>query len=262
MGIVNVTPDSFYSASRQTECRKFLGYIEKMLEDGADIIDIGACSTRPGLTPCSEDEELRRLRPALESLQKSGLSPIMSVDTFRSSVARMAVEEFGVSIVNDVSGGELDEDMFSLVARLKVPYVLTHPGTHFSTSYNRSSAKQGSESVICEVSRYLSMRKKELNGMGVPDVVVDPGIGFGKTLEENFSIIRDLPMIKIATEAPVLIGVSRKSMITNVLNINASEALNGTTVVNVVSLIKGADILRVHDVREAREAVELVNRLN
>lgn len=263
MGIINVTPDSFFADSRISDDEALIDRAQKMIEEGAEILDIGACSTRPGSLPCSEKEEMLRLRSALSILQKSRLQALISVDTFRSSVARMSVVEFGVDIINDVSGGEGDKEMFQTIAELRIPYILTHPGNwdeHIGNTMNSEPSSYQRNSVA-EVCNFLSAKKSILNKLGVSDVIIDPGIGFGKTTAENFKIIKNLEFIKKEVGAPVMVGLSRKSMITNVLKNDASDALNGTTVMNTVSLIKGADILRVHDVKASKEAVVLLQEL-
>lgn len=263
MGIINVTPDSFFADSRIPDEDALIGRAQKMIEEGAEILDIGACSTRPGSLPCSEKEEMLRLRSALSILQKSRLQALICVDTFRSSVARMAVVEYDVDIINDVSGGEGDKEMFQTIAELHIPYILTHPGNwdeHIGNTMNSGQSSCQRE-IIAEVCNFLSVKKSILNKLGVSDVIIDPGIGFGKTTAENFKIIKNLEFIKKEVDAPVMVGLSRKSMITNVLKNDASEALNGTTVMNTVSLIKGADILRVHDVKASKEAVVLLQEL-
>lgn len=263
MGIINVTPDSFFADSRISDEDALIDRAQKMIEEGAEILDIGACSTRPGSLPCSEKEEMLRLRSALSILQKSRLQALISVDTFRSSVARMAVVEFGVDIINDVSGGEGDKEMFRTIAELRIPYILTHPGNwdeHIGNTMNSKPSSCQRDSVA-EVCNFLSAKKSILNKLGVSDVIIDPGIGFGKTTAENFKIIKNLEFIKKEVGAPVIVGLSRKSMITNVLKNDPSDALNGTTVMNTVSLIKGADMLRVHDVKASKEAVVLLQEL-
>ena len=252
MGIVNVTSDSFYEASRTTE-RTLVEKCRMMLDDGADIIDIGACSTRPSSHPVSASEELASLHVALDVINKEFPDAVLSVDTFRANVARECVKEHSVAIINDVSAGEWDEAMFDAVAELNVPYVLTH-----------TVGKAGEEPVykdfLPEVYAKLSSRLWELRQRGVKDVIIDPGFGFGKSLQQNYQLMATLEEFSMF-EAPLLVGVSRKSMVTKVLGVTADEALGGTIALNTVALMKGAHILRVHDVKAAVEAVKIVEEL-
>lgn len=255
MGIINLTPDSFYDKSRHFSENDALKQADKMLADGADILDLGAVSTRPGSDVISEDEELQRLLPALKNIRKSFPESIISVDTWRANVAKAAVTE-GANIINDISGGTMDANMFETIVQLKVPYILMHiQGTPQSMQQNPAYTD-----VVNEVIDFLAIRIQKLRLMGVSDVIVDPGFGFGKTLEHNYTLLQNLEKLKIL-DCPILAGVSRKSMITKVLDIKAAEALNGTTILNTISLMKGAKILRVHDVKEAVEAVKLTHLL-
>ncbi|GIV43566.1 MAG: dihydropteroate synthase [Bacteroidia bacterium] len=253
MGIINLTPDSFYEKSRQSSELSALKQAEKMLNDGADILDLGAVSTRPGSVEISEEEELKRLLPALKSIRKSFPECIISVDTWRSEIAKAAVNE-GADIINDISGGTMDANMFETIAQFKVPYILMHiQGTPQTMQQNPTY-----NDVVNEVIDFLAERIQKLRLLGVADIIVDPGFGFGKTPEHNFTLLKHLEQFAIL-DCPILVGVSRKSMITKTLNIIANEALNGTTVLNTIALMKGAKILRVHDVKEAVEAVKLTN---
>lgn len=253
MGIINLTPDSFYDKSRFLSEKEILKQVEKMLNDGADIIDLGAVSTRPGSEKISEEEELKRLLPALKSIRESFPECIISVDTWRAVVAKKAVAE-GANIINDISGGTMDAYMFETIAQLKVPYILMHiQGTPQTMQQNPTY-----NDVVNEVIDFLAERIQKLRLLGVSDIIVDPGFGFGKTLEHNFTLLKHLEQFAIL-DCPILVGVSRKSMITKALNIKADESLNGTTVLNTISLMKGAKILRVHDVKEAVEAVKLTS---
>lgn len=253
MGIVNVTPDSFYSVSRVEEGNELLSRCRCMLAEGADIIDVGACSTRPGSEPVSEEEELKRLHVAFELLDAEFPDAVFSLDTFRARVARECVKEHSVAIINDVSGFDSDGAMLDTVAELNVPYILTHSkGVAGDTPHYAD--------FIPEVFRQLSDKMWILRQRGVNDVIIDPGFGFGKSLEQNFSMLDVLGEFSML-DAPLLVGVSRKSMITKTLGVTAEEALNGTTVLNTVALMKGAHILRVHDVKPAAEAVKLVSQL-
>lgn len=256
MGIVNITNDSFFPASRVERNEDIINRVGNMLEAGASIIDIGACSTRPGSDPVSVEHEMQRLASVLGAIRNAFPDILISVDTFRADVAAMAVNEFGVDIINDVGGGDTDPEMPATVAKLKVPYVLTHCGNHFSD--NDSAVVQN---IIEEVMTFFGNKLTQLQLMGVADIILDPGIGFGKTPAENFTLLRDLDIIKSMFGRPILIGVSRKSLITHTLECGANEALNGTTALNAIALSKGASILRVHDVKEAVETVILVDRV-
>lgn len=253
MGILNVTPDSFYEASRVADGDSLLLRARKMVADGADILDIGACSTRPGGAIVSEDEELRRLHAALDLLDKELPQAVVSVDTFRARVARECAERHNVAIINDVSGFSADEEMLDTVAELRLPYVLTH-------AVGSSDSRPHYENFLSEVLTALSRKMWQLRQRGVADVIIDPGFGFGKSVEQNYAMLASLPEFA-ALDAPVLVGVSRKSMITKVLNVSAADALNGTTILNAFALMGGAHILRVHDVAPAVEAVRLYKAL-
>ncbi|MFN4234592.1 MAG: dihydropteroate synthase [Bacteroidia bacterium] len=254
MGIINLTPDSFYDKSRKISESEALKQAEKMLAEGADILDLGAVSTRPGSEEISEEEELKRLLPILKSIRKTFPESIISVDTWRASVAKIAIDN-GANIINDISGGTMDKNMFETIAQLKVPYILMHiQGTPQTMQQNPEY-----NDVVNEVIDFLAKRVQALRLMGAADIIVDPGFGFGKTLEHNYTLLKRLEIYKIL-DCPILVGISRKSMITKFLNISTDEALNGTTVLNTIALMKGAKILRVHDVKEAVEAVKLVDR--
>ena len=246
MGILNATPDSFYQHHEGAEA--IAARTQQMLAEGAAILDVGACSTRPGYTPPDEKEEMRRLRNALAVVRKVAPKAVVSVDTFRADVAKMCVEEFGVQMVNDISGGDLDNKMFKTVAELGVPYVLTH---------NAPLPKEG----LGEALRDLGSKIEELHEMGVCDVILDPGFGFGKTLEQNYIVMQNLEVLH-ELGLPLLVGVSHKSMIYKLLGTTPDEALNGTTVLHTIALMKGAHILRVHEVREAIECIKIVHKCN
>ena len=253
MGILNVTPDSFFADSRKQSERDIRDRAEQIVREGAAIIDVGAYSSRPGADDVSAKEEMERLRLGLSAVRNTCPDAIVSVDTFRSDVARMCVEEYGVGIINDISGGEMDKDMFATVARLGVAYVLMHmQGTPQSM---QESPQYGN--VALEVARYLAERVQRLRDLGQKDIILDPGFGFGKTLKHNYELLESLDYIKDMTQLPLLVGVSRKSMVYRPLGISPEEALNGTTVLNTMALMKGADVLRVHDVKACAEAVEL-----
>jgi dihydropteroate synthase len=253
MGIVNVTPDSFYGLSRVEAGCGLVARCRRMLADGADIIDVGACSTRPGSEPVSEAEELARLHAAFELLDAEFPDVPFSVDTFRARVARECVKEHAVAIVNDVSGFDSDEAMLDTVAELNAPYVLTH-------SRGVAGDTPRYDDFLPEVFKQLADKLWTLRQRGVNDVIIDPGFGFGKTREQNFSMLDSLEEFAMF-DAPLLVGVSRKSMITKTLDITPEEALNGTSVLNTIALMKGAHILRVHDVKPAAEAVKLVAQM-
>lgn len=252
MGVLNITPDSFYAGSR-SELNNVEARVEKMISEGADIIDVGACSTRPGSQSPDQKEELSRLLPALELIRKSWPDFPFSVDTFRAEVASIAVEDYRVDIINDVSGGSLDAEMFPVAARLQVPYVLSH------IQGRPENMQQGPryQHLMAEICSSLAHNAARLRDLGLNDLIIDPGFGFGKTLENNYELLRRLEDLFIL-EAPIMVGLSRKSFIYNLLNCRPEEALNGTTVANTLALWFGAHILRVHDVRQAVECVRMV----
>jgi dihydropteroate synthase len=252
MGIINVTPDSFYAGSRGTGINEILQRAEQMLKEGAAILDIGGQSTRPGSERVSAEEELTRIIGPVENIRKEFPDSFISVDTFYGRVAKETVEA-GASLINDVSAGMLDPDLLPEVARLGIPYVLMHmKGEPGSMQQNPAY-----ENVTREVLDFLIKKKAALNSAGIQDVIIDPGFGFGKSVEHNFQLLRQLNVFTML-EAPLLLGISRKSTIYKTLGITADEALNGTTVLNTIGLMNGANILRVHDVKEAREAIQLV----
>lgn len=252
MGILNVTPDSFFAASRTFSETEVARRAELLLADGADIIDIGGYSTRPGAAEVSPGEEWARLSLGLKAVRAVSAEAVVSVDTFRADVARRCVEEYGVAIVNDISGGELDADMFPTVAALGVPYILMHMQ---GTPQTMQQAPHYDD-VLREVILYLARKVQQLRELGVRDIILDPGFGFGKTVDDNYRLLACLDELALFG-LPVLAGISRKSMICRVLDITPDQALNGTTVLNTLCLTKGARILRVHDVRPAVEAVRL-----
>lgn len=251
MGILNLTPDSFFAGSRAVGMEDALKKAEAMLAQGADLLDVGGMSTRPGAGDVEQEEEMRRTLPVIEAICAHFPDALVSVDTVRSSVARRAVEA-GACMVNDISAGRLDPAMYETVAGLHVPYVLMHmQGTPRTMQKNPQYGD-----VVTEVLDFLIAELGKLRALGVADVIVDPGFGFGKTLAQNYELMRGLRAFQIL-EAPVLAGVSRKSMITRLLGVSAEEALNGTTALHMAALCKGASILRVHDVREAVETVQI-----
>lgn len=259
MGIVNITPDSFYRQSRVADSMNLQAIVSQMIGDGVDVIDVGAYSTRPGAATVCVEDEIERLANALRILMPYALerNVYVSVDTFRSQVASYVVNDFGVDIINDVSGGTLDPDMFATMARLKVPYVLTHMR---GTPQTMSELTRYPRGVVIEVLEWMRQGVERLRDMGVQDVIADPGFGFAKTMEQNYELLAELEQFQ-SLHVPVMVGVSRKSMIQKLLGCTADEALNGTTVLNVMALMKGAAIVRVHDVREAAEAVRIYNQV-
>ena len=252
MGIINITPDSFYSGSRAMDEQSLVGQVKQMLADGADVLDVGACSTRPGSQSVDAQGEMDRLQWALAIIRREAPDIILSVDTYRAAVARRCVEEWGVDIINDISGGTIDEAMFATVADLRVPYVLMH----MRGTPETMSQLTDYDNVTADVLEWMARRIDELRQMGVADVIADPGFGFAKTLEQNYQLLARLEAFH-ALNAPLLVGVSRKRMIYTPLDCIADEALNGTTVINTMALLQGAHILRVHDVKAAVEAVKL-----
>lgn len=255
MAILNITPDSFYNKSRVGNIDEALRNAEKFIEAGAKFIDVGAYSSRPGAADVSEGEEIERLVPIVQAINEAFPETLISVDTFRAKVAEAGIQA-GAHIINDIAGGNLDEKMFGTIAKLQVPYIMMHmKGTPQNMQDNPSY-----ENVTKEVFCYFSEKIKTLNHLGVKDVILDPGFGFAKTLDHNYELLKNMQMLNFF-ELPLLVGFSRKSMITKALNIKTEDALNGTTVLNTIALTKGANILRVHDVKEAVECVELVNRL-
>ena len=242
MGILNATPDSFFADSRQQTEQQIAMRARQIIEEGGSMIDVGAYSTRPGASEVTQEEEMKRLRQALTIVRREQPEAILSVDTFRADVARMAVEEFGADIINDVSEGQ-DEKMFRVVSRLRVPYILM-------------SIQANLHDTLMSFARKV----QQLRDLGQKDIILDPGFGFGKTLEENFVLMNEMERLQVM-ELPLLVGISRKSMIYKLLGITQDEALNGTTFLNTIALMKGADILRVHDVKEAVEIVKMYDRL-
>ncbi|MBP5770576.1 MAG: dihydropteroate synthase [Bacteroidaceae bacterium] len=254
MGILNVTPDSFYANSRMENEEAICRRVGDILLEGGDIIDVGAYSSRPGAADVSEDEEMRRLAKALDIIRRHHPEALVSIDTFRASVARRCVEEFNADIINDISGGQLDEEMFQTVAALRVPYILMHM---LGTPQTMQQAPHY-EHLLAEVAQYFAFRLQRLHEEGVADVILDPGFGFGKTLEHNYDLLRHLgDLVGLFPDNAFLVGVSRKSMIYQLLDISPEEALNGTTVLHTIALQAGARILRVHDVKAAVETIRI-----
>ncbi|MFD2246481.1 dihydropteroate synthase [Pontibacter ruber] len=254
MGILNVTPDSFYAGSRLSSVSEAVQKAEAMLAEGADILDIGGYSTRPGAAEVSEQEELDRVVPAVEAIMQAFPEAILSVDTFRAKVAEAAINA-GASIINDISAGNLDEAMYEMVARLQVPYILMHMRGTPQTMNTLTDY----EDVVLDVLDELQKQVAILTQLGVKDIILDPGFGFAKTIDQNFQLLNRLEELRIL-ELPLLVGVSRKSMTYKYLGINQSEALAGTIALNTIALMKGAAILRVHDVKETKQTVQLYTK--
>lgn len=256
MGILNITPDSFYAGSRMQTEAEIAVRAQQILDEGAGIIDVGAYSARPNAENVSPHEEMERLRMGLEILRKTQPGAVISVDTFRADVARMCVEEYGVAIINDIAAGEMDTDMFRTVAELNVPYIMMHMQ---GTPQNMQKHPHY-DNLLKEVFLYFAQKVQQLRDLGMKDIILDPGFGFGKTVEHNYELLAHLEEFRVF-ELPLLVGVSRKSMIHRLLGNTPQDALNGTTVLDTICLLKGADILRVHDVREAVETVKIVEAM-
>lgn len=257
MGILNVTPDSFYDGSRCPNDDAVAARVQAILAEGADMIDIGGYSSRQGCADVSVDEEKRRLAIGLEAIRRQSPEAVVSVDTFRAEVARWCVEQYGVQIINDISAGELDDAMFDTVAQLQVPYVMMHMrGT--PTSMMQSQYLHYDD-VVADVLQYFAAKIDRLTYMGVNDIILDPGFGFSKTVDDNYRLMYHLDEFT-RIGLPILVGISRKSMIYKLLDITPAESLNGTTALNVLALLGGANILRVHDVKQAVEAVKIVGK--
>lgn len=251
MGILNVTPDSFFDGGKYERENDILKQAEKMLDEGATILDIGAMSSRPGAVEISEKEELQRLLPAIHSILKEFPETILSIDTYRSGIAKKVIDT-GAAIINDISGGQLDDKMFETVGKLQVPYILMH------MKGNPQNMQQSPdyEDVTLEIFDWFTLRINELKAAGVKEIILDPGFGFGKTVAHNYELLQKMHVFAIH-DLPVLAGISRKSMIYKILENTAQEALNGTSVLHLVALNEGAKILRVHDVKEAKEVIKL-----
>ena len=257
MGILNITPDSFYKGSRYNSDAEIVEAAEAMINEGADILDVGGYSSRPGASHISEQEEERRALNAIKLLAREFPGAVISVDTFRSEIARQAVQDAGASIINDISGGQADKEMFRTVKELNVPYIMMHMKGDPSTMQHNPVY----DDIIADILKYFAEKIYDLRSTGVKDIIVDPGFGFGKTADHNFELLSRLSDLRV-TGLPLMVGVSRKSMIWKTLEITADEALNGTTVLHAAALLKGADFLRVHDVKEAVQAVRLISKLN
>lgn len=257
MGILNVTPDSFYSGSRKQSEEEIVSRVCQILEEGGKIVDIGGQSTTPTSTLIPAKEELKRLEPTLRLIRKEFPNTILSIDTFYSEVARPAVEKYGVNIINDISGGQIDDNMFETVARLNVPYILMHMRGTPQTMQQHTRY----DNFIQDILYYFSEKLSKLNLLGVNDIIIDPGFGFSKTTDQNYQLMAYLKYFNIF-DVPILVGISRKSMIYKLLECTPQESLNGTSALNTFALLSGANILRVHDVKEAVECVKIVGKIS
>lgn len=255
MGVLNLTPDSFYQGSRFDSEETILKQTEKMLHDGATFIDVGGYSSRPGAEEISASEEIRRTSTAIRMISKNFPEAIISIDTFRVEVAEAAIRE-GAAMINDISGGELDNQMFNFVARVQVPYILMHMRGNPKTMSGLSQY----ENIVKDVTDYFHSKIHHLHNLGVKDIIIDPGFGFAKTIEQNFTLLHSLEYLKVLNKI-MLVGLSRKSLIWKTLSTTPDEALNGTTCLNTIAILKGANILRVHDVKEAIEVCKLTSSI-
>jgi dihydropteroate synthase len=255
MGILNITPDSFYSDSRKLTEESIRLQVRKIVDEGGQMIDLGAYSSRPGADEVSVSEEMERLRKGMKVLREEAPGIPVSIDTFRADVAKMCVEELGADIINDISGGELDSKMFSTVARLGVPYVLMH----MKGTPQNMQQEAHYENLMKEIMLYFAEKVQRLRDLGQKDIILDPGYGFAKTIDHNYELLQHQEMLKIF-ELPILVGLSRKSMVYNLLESTPQQALNGTSVLHTLALLKGANILRVHDVKACAEVIKIVQK--
>lgn len=256
MGILNVTPDSFFAQSRKQTSKEIIERVKQIIDEGASIVDLGAYSSRPNADDVSPKEEMNRLRIALEIIRNEFSDIVVSIDTFRADVARMCVEEYNADIINDIAAGEMDKEMFPTIASLGVPYIIMHMK---GTPQNMQDTPKY-DNELKEVLYYFSEKVQKLRDLGVKDIIIDPGFGFPKTIEHNYELLNHMEEFQIF-DLPILVGVSRKSMIYNLLGTTPQEALNGTTVIDTIALMKGANILRVHDVRQAVENVRIFEKM-
>ena len=255
MGILNITPDSFYDGGKYTSVETAINQVHKMLNDGADIIDVGAISSRPGADLLNFEEEKKRLEPIFTELSKEFKTAIFSLDTFRSDIAEYFVKEYGVSIINDISAGDLDNKMLKTIGKLNVPYIMMHMQGVPSNMQENPEYKNISLDII----KYFAAKIEKAKQIGINDIIIDPGFGFGKTLDDNYRLLKNLKNFEIL-ELPILVGLSRKSMIYNQLDGSPEDSLIGTSVANTIALMNGANILRVHDVKEAKDGIKIVNK--
>jgi dihydropteroate synthase len=253
MGIVNLTPDSFYSSSRKTNETALLDAVNQMIIDGADLIDIGGYSTKPGADFVSEEEEFKRISEPISLIKKEFPNILLTLDTFRGKIARRGID-LGVDIINDISGFHYDPDLLDVISDTNTPYILMHVNPEFDKMHQSNP----NENIFRDMIYYFSDKLLQLKNRGIVDVIIDPGFGFGKTMEQNYSILKNLNLFHIL-ERPILVGISRKSMIHKKLNISIDDALNGTTILNTQAILKGASILRVHDVKEAKQIIQLIS---
>jgi dihydropteroate synthase len=257
MGVLNLTPDSFYDGGRYDSKEKIFFHAQKMVNEGCDILDIGACSTRPGAEEVTENEEIKRLKPVIELIKLKFPELIISIDTYRSEVARIMVNDYSADIINDISSGDMDEKMLETIASLNVPYIMMHmQGTPRIMQQNPEY-----KNVVQEVIQYFAEKISKTKLIGISDIIIDPGFGFGKTINHNYQLLKYLSDFRIF-ELPILVGLSRKSMIYKVLGSSPDDSLNGTTVLNSLALAGGATILRVHDVSEAKETIRLFQKFS
>jgi len=256
MGILNITPDSFFDGGKYNNSTAIINHAEKMLSEGATFVDVGAYSSRPGAIHISEEDELERISPVIKLLIKEFPSLIISVDTFRSKIANYCINE-GASIVNDISAGNLDSEMFATIAKLQVPYIIMH----MQGTPQNMQAKPIYNDVVKDVIFYFSEKINKLRSLGINDIITDVGFGFGKTVDQNYQLLKHLELFK-KLETPSLVGLSRKSMLFKPLEVSQNNALNATTSANTIALLNGANILRVHDVKEAAEAIKIIELLN
>ena len=256
MGILNLTPDSFFDGGQCHDIDDVIKKVERMLHEGAEIIDVGGASTRPGAADVSVEEELKRVVEPIKEISKAFPEAIISIDTFRAKVAEKAIEA-GAHLINDISAGEDDDKMIDTVADLKAPYIIMHK----QGKPKNMQSHPVYENVVKDILKYFSEKINQLKLKGISDIIIDPGFGFGKTLEHNYQLLRDLKEFEIF-ELPILVGVSRKSMINKVLKIKPEDALNGTSILHTLALLNGADILRVHDVKESKEVIKLLTLYN
>ncbi len=255
MGILNVTPDSFYDGGRYFQEKAISEQLDKLVADGADIIDVGGYSSRPGADHIPVGEERDRIRPVLDLIRKKYSGLIVSVDTFRAEIAREVVEDYHVDIINDISAGEMDHSMFNAIAELQVPYIMMH----MKGTPQDMKERANYDDMMKEIMDYFSKKYDQLRNLGVNDIIIDPGFGFGKTVQNNYQLLHHLNQFKIFG-LPIMVGLSRKSMIYKTLDITPDESMNATTVLNTLALMSGANILRVHDVKEAGEVITLVEK--
>ena len=256
MGILNITPDSFYDGGKYQNDNSILVQVEKMFNEGATFIDVGAYSSRPGAKHISDEEELKRILPIVELILKQFPEIYLSIDTFRSKVAKECINS-GAAMINDISAGKMDENMIPTIGKLSVPYIMMHMKGNPQTMQSQTQYKN----LTKEITYYFSEQIAKANEHQIKDIIIDPGFGFSKTLDQNFELLNNLEILNLL-ELPILVGVSRKSMIYKLLDNSPKEALNGTTSLNTIALLKGAKILRVHDVKEAKECITLTNELN